>query len=315
MATTIDPASRLEALLGKLEPVVLAAFLNMLGNIKNEFTLRHIVTLLESNQPEQAVTELVQNQANVFANSVNSTYIISGTSAAEYLNTKFINISFDVTNFRAVRQMQESKLRLIREFTSGQRDATRLALTDGIQRGLNPIAQARNFKDSIGLTIKQQEAVIRYRTLLETLDSDALRRELRDKRFDRTVQRAIRTETHLTKAQIDRMVNRYREKFIKFRSETIARTEALRSVHQGTEELYAQAIESGTLDAETLERKWVTAKDERVRSSHMSLNGVTRKVGETFPGENGPLKYPGDPEAPASETIRCRCVLTTRIIS
>ena len=56
-----------------------------------------------------------------------------------------------------MNHMQAERLRFIREFTDGQRDATRVAMVDGIERGLNPIAQARNFRSSVGLTARQQE--------------------------------------------------------------------------------------------------------------------------------------------------------------
>jgi len=209
--------------------------------------------------------------------------------------------------------MQQERLRLIRNFTADQREATRSALTDGIRRGLNPRDQARMFRDSIGLTGRQQAAVNNYRRLLEEGNSEALQRQLRDRRFDPTVRRAIRTGEPLTTAQIDRMVSRYSDRMRSYRATVIARTEALRAVHQGTEELYRQAIDEGHLNSDQLMRTWHDADDRRVRASHNRLDGLERRIGDTFPGDEGPLRFPGDPEAPAAETVQCRCVLSTRI--
>jgi uncharacterized protein with gpF-like domain len=112
------------------------------------------------------------------------------------------------------------------------------------------------------------------------------------------------------------MVKRYAERMVKYRAEVIARTEALRSVHQGTEEMYRQAIANGDLTAEALSREWNTAKDERVRESHAPMNGQVQPFGQPFiSGAGNSLNYPGDPEAPAEEVIQCRCVVGTRITS
>jgi uncharacterized protein with gpF-like domain len=57
---------------------------------------------------------------------------------------------------------------------------------------------------------------------------------------------------------------------------------------------------------------WVTANDEHVRSSHMSLNGQVTTPGQFFTRKDGtksPLRHPGDMSAPANEVINCRCVI------
>jgi hypothetical protein len=108
------------------------------------------------------------------------------------------------------------------------------------------------------------------------------------------------------------MVDRYRERYIKHRSEVIARTEALRAVHQGVDEMFEQAFEAGTLDPNELDREWDDSVDARVRHSHSFMNGQRRSVKEPFLSGNGNLiMYPGDPSAPASDSIQCRCAVVT----
>lgn len=53
-------------------------------------------------------------------------------------------------------------------------------------------------------------------------------------------------------------------------------------------------------------QEWLTAKDGRVRDSHVAEDGNIVPVGEIFP-ETG-LKHPNDPNGPAHEVIGCRCV-------
>ncbi len=309
-----DPESRLLALIARVESRLRQGLLNAVIAARSQSTLAELAVLIEAGRLDEAITVAAAAGAVRIADDVIAVFVLAGQEGAEFLTDALdVVVSFDQVNDRAVRTMQQDRLRLITEFTTEQRRATRTAMVDGITRGLNPVDQARNFRGSIGLTERQQLAVENYRRLLETNSSDALDRRLRDRRFDRTVRRAIRNQEPLTAEQVDRMTARYRERYVKFRAETIARTEALRAVHAGTDEAYRQAIDGGALQADQLLRTWVTARDERVRGSHVSLSGVTRGIDETFPGKAGALRFPGDPAAPASETVQCRCALSTRL--
>lgn len=55
-----------------------------------------------------------------------------------------------------------------------------------------------------------------------------------------------------------------------------------------------------------VEKQWLAALDSRTRGSHRHLDGETVKLDAKF--SNG-LKYPGDPDGPASEVYNCRCTL------
>ena len=55
-----------------------------------------------------------------------------------------------------------------------------------------------------------------------------------------------------------------------------------------------------------VEKQWLAALDSRTRGSHRHLDGETVKLDAEF--SNG-LKYPGDPDGPASEVYNCRCTL------
>ena len=160
--------------------------------------------------------------------------------------------------------------------------------------------------------------MINYRRLLGRVsegDSEALTRQLRDRRFDPTVRRAVAAREPLSQAQIDRMVERYRARYVKYRAEVIGRTEALRAVHAGNDEAYRQAIDGGAIDLDELQRTWVTARDERVRPTHRVAGGQVRGINEPFIVGGAQLRYPGDPRGPAKETIQCRCALTTRFVT
>ena len=313
-----DSEKRLLRLIGKEEIILRRVIEQAIASAKLAAgDLNTIARLITEGRLFDAVDRASTAAGIRVAEGYAATYVLAGQETAKNLeNFLDVVIGFDQVNWRAVNHMQNRRLNLIREFTEEQRTTAQVVMRDGIARGLNPRDQARQFRESVGLTGRQENAVQNYRRALEGAaesETAALTRQLRDRRFDRTVQRAARTGKPLTTSQINRMTSRYRQRYIKYRAEVIARTEALRSVHAGTEELYRQAIDAGHVQEQELERTWVAAADERTRASHQNLNGMKRGINETFPGQDGELKYPGDPDAPASETIQCRCSLATRI--
>ena len=310
-----DPAARIASILSQAERRLSKEFLLAIARVRDAASLTTIASLLSQGQIEQAMA-FAEGLGTRLSTLSNAEFVRAGESTSVLIGQSLpvgVVVDFDQVNVRAVRQMQDSKLRLIREFSEGQRAATREAVAEGISRGLNPKAQARVFRDSVGLTERQVRAVNRYRTLLEQGSSQALDRELRDRRFDRTVRRSVRDRKPLTKEQVDVMVDRYRERYVAHRARTIARTEALRAVNAGHNEAYEQGIDSGVLSREKTLRTWTPAKDDRVRDSHADMRGQQRKIGEPFiTGAGVPIMHPGDPEAPGSETIQCRCTLAVR---
>lgn len=308
-----DPAARLERLTANVEPQFRARFLAVVASIKEAYTLESLAYMIEQGQIEEALVT-----AEVAALQMSSVwtqvFIRSGTETAVVLQDSLnIIVEFDHLNRGALDVMMANRLRLVEGFVEEQRAATREALLDGISRGLNPIEQARNFRASVGLTPYQQRIINNYRRQLENLEPELFSRLLRDKRFDRTVRSAIEAGKPLTSEQIERMVERYTERWVKYRSEVIARTEALRSVHAGNNEMFRQAVERGDLDPNDLIREWVTSGRSNVRDSHQAMGGQKRKWGELFLSGNGNLlEYPGDERAPASDTAQCVCAVTTR---
>src|SRR5262249_2313931 len=127
-----------------------------------------------------------------------------------------------------------------------------------------------------------------------------------------------RNRTALTQAQIDTAVERYRDNFIAYRAENIARTEGLRVAHQASEELYRQAVENGDLDAQQIRRTWNHSPGRKgakyERAFHKVMQGQTVGYGEVFvSGLGNELRSPADPEADPEETCKCACCVSTRI--
>ena len=312
-----DPPERLRALLAKQHRQFRKVFLDAIDTFKSNIILTELADMIENGRLAEALS-LVDEAAQLLGNASASLLAESANDTAQWLSSEALvaTISFDQTNTRAVQAMSTAKLDMVREFSQDQRQMLRQTLVDGVTDGLNPREQARRFRSNIGLTARQQKAVANYERLLGTAGTEtdqareALTRRLRNRQFDGQVERAIRNNKPLTKAQIDRMVEAYKSRYVKYRSEVIGRTEALRSVHEGNEEMYKQAFTDGHLAPENLLRTWNTGIDGRERDSHRALHKVKLPYGELF---GGILRHPGDSLAPAEETIQCRCVLSTRV--
>jgi HK97 family phage portal protein len=94
------------------------------------------------------------------------------------------------------------------------------------------------------------------------------------------------------------------------RAMTIARTEVGRALN------YVRNME---IQAAPYRLKiWFTALDERVRASHKLMHGLKIPVNQPWVVNGSSLRFPGDPQGAASETINCRCIeivdTSTRIV-
>ena len=225
-----------------------------------------------------------------------------------------VAVDFDPTNPRAAAIIRENRLQFVREMAAEQRRATTQALTRAMTNGAGPIETARAFRDSIGLTAYQENAVANYRRLLVARDRAALSRELRDRRSDRTVENAISRDKPLTEKQIDSMADRYRKNYRQMRAETIARTEGTTAASLARDESLQQMIDQTGIDTQRIEEIWNATRDKRTRDWHRSMNGQTVPHGGLFTdGLGNKLRRPGDPQSPAATRINCRCVKTFRI--
>jgi hypothetical protein len=146
----------------------------------------------------------------------------------------------------------------------------------------------------VGLTERQIEAVRTYKLVLENTalndPSDLPRDAARSTRLQ---------------------VARYAKVMTDQRADFLGRTIANTMLHLGVEEADDQNINLGLVE---IEKIWGTFRDEKVRSSHSSMEGQVRGHKEPFISGNGnSIMNPGDPAAPISETASCRCTSSTRV--
>ena len=311
-------------LLSKQEAAVRRAFQTFLVDTRSNATLHQVRQLLELGRVDAAL-EIVDQHVVRMANVIPRIVTEAGNASIDDLGVRFgrqltggrVAAVFEPGNERAAEIMGRSRLAFIRDFTREQRAATRRALSATLRAGDGPRVATRRFRDSIGLTRHQLAVVDNYRALLERQSPEALNRSLRDRRFDRALGEAVEEGGEpLERAQIDRMVSRYQDRMLNLRAETIARTEAHRALGAARNESIRQMLEQTGIDPEYVQQVWNATQDARTRDTHFAMDGQRRPLGRPFRSPSGALlMYPGDPKAPPEESINCRCVLSTIILT
>jgi hypothetical protein len=307
----------IEALLAKLEPRLRARFREAIAWLRTRYTVKELEQLIADGRAAQVLADDAAKAGAKFAAEVQAVYIAAARELAEVLSERTgIPVALDATNPRALRQLERMRLQIVGELRREQRDLVVDLVTDAVARGKHPVTAARTVRDALGLTKSQRQHVRNYRRYLETLDGRALERQLRDRRFDKTVARAIKSGTALTPKQISRMVARYEQRYIRRRATVVAHAHALGAVHGGAFEGWQQAADSGAVRRSEIRRGWRTGPATKHRREfHQSIVGQVVGLDESFiSGRGNALRFPHDPEAPLSETLSCRCQVITRLV-
>lgn len=264
----------------------------------------------------------IDDAARVFATAEHEAFTQAGQTAADWLDKqpslKDTLVRYDVANDRAVVAARRNELERVSGLTQEARLTAQRVIIDGQRAGLNPRDIARDLRDTMTLTPTQAQHVTNYRRALETGDySNALGRELSSGHSDRAIRTAQRDGSALTPQQIDTAVNRYRDNYVAYRAETVARTESARNVHAGIAEAYQQAIDRGQVSADQLVKEWIPGprtKDARPMHHAHELLAQRPTVTEPFKLSDGTsMMWPGDPMAGPEQVANCRCTYATTL--
>lgn len=208
---------------------------------------------------------------------------------------------FNVLSPHVVEAARILDTRVLTSLKEEIRVAVMQHVTAGLEAGRGPRAIARGVREVVGLAPNQEAAVRNFRRLLEVGDPAALKRKLRDRRFDATLRRILGGEP-ASRDKIDRMVDAYRRKMVAFNAETQARTATLDALKLGQRAAWLDAIERGVVERSMLRRVWLAVGgpggDGRNRPEHLALHGTEVGFDEPFP--NGEL-------VPGESTYNCRC--------
>lgn len=320
-------ANRWDQLLEHWDRRLRTAFLQMVQDIKDQAHLEQIVRMLRHDDVEGALRAVGLDPAlaRVWNAAFERAFEAGGISTADGIPTRYLDrgfrlsVRFDVRNPLAEYWLRTQSAQFVTEVFDDQRQMIRDVLRNGMARGANPRevaldlvgrlnSRGHRFGGKIGLTQGQAGWVRQYSTELVTDPASALLRKLRDKRFDAAIRSAIAEERPIPADLRRKMVTAYENRALRYRVETIARTEAMNALHQAQETAMQIAVQQGAIDETQIAFIWRTARDNRVRDTHRSMNGQRRALGDAFvTGSGARLRFPGDHDGPASEIINCRC--------
>lgn len=172
---------------------------------------------------------------------------------------------FSGKNATAQRAASRRAARLVTNVAAETRAAIRSLITRSISEGIPPYDAARMIRPMVGMTTQQAQAAMNYRQGLIDLGLDI--------------------------QKVNTLTDRYVEKKIRQRAETIARTEIMDSLNEGTRESYRQAQAEGLLGAGA-QKEWITTPDELTCPTCGPMDGVKVPLEEDFATPDGPLDGP-----------------------
>ncbi len=212
--------------------------------------------------------------------------------------------AFDLYTQDVQDQLRQAQDELIQDLEQGIRDSIEQIVVNGARQGLGSDQTMDDIRQLIGLTDRQAQAVMNYRDMLESLDSGALDRQLRNFLEDETVQDAIDSGESLDDLMVDKLVQDYADNYLDYRAETIAQTESTRAANLGLQDAYSQAIDNGVFPSDAVKQFWKIALDETTCAVCQSIpdlnpNGVA--IDEPFESSIGQVDAPPDPHP------NCRC--------
>jgi hypothetical protein len=170
----------------------------------------------------------------------------------------------------------------IRDITATTRQAVQQVLRAGWQAGTAPRPLARQLRDIIGLTPRQAQTIERLRGQLQAQGKTA--------------------------AEVQRSVAQATAKAIRYRAETISRTESITLANRGSHETLLNAVRRGYVAEERVRRFWLLtpgACETCQEVPGMNPEGVG--VNEPFQTPLGTVLFP-------TLHPRCRCATTTSLV-
>lgn len=315
------------------------AFFRAIDNIRSAAEVQRLTAAIEAGQIEEALEALhIDPEAfNEVADRLRDAQAEGGKVTAETMPKRTpdgtaLVVRFDGRNPEAERWLAAHSSDLITRLTDEQRQLVREHLREAMSRGVNPRQAALDLVGRInrvtgkreggvlGLSLPQEGYVRAARDQLASAEASDLRayltRSRRDKRFDRSVQKAIREGRAVEPGIASKALTAYERRLLQLRGETIGRVEAMTSLQQAKFEAYRQAVASGKVAENAVTKVWRSASDLRVRHTHRALNGDSTGLNGLFRSPSGALmRFPMDTAygAGADEIVNCRCDADYRI--
>jgi len=311
---------------------MLRAFASSVSDIKNSVTLKEFEAAI-ARQDSDAVVRLLGIDSAAFEqvdDEIYQAYRTGGLTGVEQIgriptDLGSVGFRFNMSAPSAIEWIRSESSQFLTEVVDDQVEMVKQQLQRGLELGDNPRTTAidlvgrynpatgKRAGGTVGLTTQQAGWVNKARNELLELDRNYFNRELRDKRYDSIVRKAIEDGKPLTKAQVDNAITQMQSKALKYRGDVIARTESINALRAGQFQAVEQAMVKGELDSQDAKKSWDATGDKRTRLDHFQMeanykDGIPIEEEYVFP-DGSKAMYPGDNSlgAPGKQLIQCRC--------
>lgn len=307
------------------------AFYRALDNLRAGAELQRVTAALESNDIEAALEALhIDPEAfNEVLDKMREAQTEGGKFATETMpkrkpdGTAFV-VRWDGRAYEAEAWMRSHSSQFVTRTTADMRQAARQSLVASLERGDNPkragldlvgrVSRVTGKREGgiLGLTTPQEEAVRRAREELASDDPAGLRNYLtrkgRDRRFDRSITKAIREGKAVDPAIAEKALRGYTNGKLKARGETVGKEEAFTALEAGKEQAYIQAVDSGKVAESAVTKTWKHLANRPFRDQHKAISGQKVGLRASFVMPDGTMmKRPHDPDAPLRHKVGCHC--------
>lgn len=322
---------RLEELIAKLSADIRKAFLEAIGALRSSIDVPTLVKALEAGDVAEAM-RLVGLEPARFRPIERQLFVAYETAGLDItvgidrVRRSNVQALFDINEPAAAQWIKGHTTDLIRQITDDQRRLIETAFAP-LHSGIDPLISGdtpqklaldlvgrvnrvtgKREGGFLGLTSQQAEWARNYEAELQGVpDAAALGRNLRDRRFDKAIRKAIASGEPLPEKTRLAAANAYRNRALRYRAEAIAGNEAHVVTIQAQTDAWEQASDRGALEGRSIRRRWITREDARVRPTHAAIPGMNPKgVGlkEPFKTPIGPTMQPGWSFEPG-----CRCMV------
>jgi hypothetical protein len=332
MARKLTAKQVFDDLMAKHEPELARAFLEAVNDVRSTVQMQRLVAALSAGDIEGALSALNLDEAafDDLLEALRDAYLDGGKSEASRFPSRAGTFRFGGRNPAAEGWLSGHSADLVTYITSDARDGLRRALMEGLAAGANPQATALNVVGRInrvtgrreggliGLSAPQMEFASTARAELASTDPATLRhfltRKARDRRFDRSIQKALREERPLDPAIAAKAATAYERRLLLQRGRAIALHETFAALAEARDQAHRQLVESGQVAADAVTLTWRHFPKENPRHQHIAMNGVSVKLGQRFVLPDGTtMRFPHDPEAPVNHTAGCGCQADYRV--
>ncbi len=175
------------------------------------------------------------------------------------------------------RAVQEQGAKLVTEVSQSTQQAIRDTVSAAYRDGVHPYDFARTLREMVGLTERQQMAVLNY-------------------------WKGLSAQGGRSAARVDAMTETYAKRLLRQRANTIARNETLKAANAARMEGYRQAMDAGLVERQTASVQFLTSEDERVCPVCAPLDMTEVPWGQPFQTMDGPFFHP-------PIHVQCRCTV------